>query len=452
MSRAKPSLFKRLRRFILRPLTRRPHATRALYEELLYLSSRTQSLEELLTIVPARISDALGLSHFYLLLREKTSYTLQPQPPGELDGIAFPASCSTVSRMKRDHRPALFVSAAQPHAQPDGWQLLATPSEVDALVSLHAQVLLPLAGRADLVGFATLGRTSGVAFSAAELRFLRDGGPEIGRGFETAQLIHSISVQAVERARAHRELEVARQVQERLLPALLPEVPGLDAAVFYRSAAQIGGDYYDFFRTASGSFAIVIADVAGKGVPAALLMASLGATIHALMLLPDATITSRVEHLNRLLYEVSSASHYATLFLCLYDPGTGTLTYINAGHNPPFLLRADRSIERLRCGGSVVGLLPGAAYESGSLLLYPGDLLLAYTDGISEASDLRGNEWGEDSLEHALLASATGHNREAESVIEEILAKVSHFTAGSAQGDDMTLLVLRATGIAGQVS
>ena len=446
MSRAKPSFFKRLRRLILRPLARRPHATKALYDELLYLSSRTQSLEELLTIVPERISDALGLSHFHLLLREKTSYTLQPQPLNELGAIAFPASCSTVSRMKRDHRPALFVSAGQPHAQPDGWQLLATPSEIEALANLHAQVLLPLAGRADLVGFATLGRASGVAFTTAELRFLRDVGPEIGRGFETAQLIHSISVQAVERARAHRELEVARQVQERLLPAKLPEVPGLDAAVFYRSAAQIGGDYYDFFRAGSGEFAIVIADVAGKGVPAALLMASLGATVHALMLLPDTTITSRVEHLNRLLYEVSSASHYATLFHCLYDPNFRTLTYINAGHNPPYLLRADGSVERLTCGGSVVGLLPGATYENGSLLLGPGDLLLAYTDGITEATDLRGNEWGEDSLEHALLASGTGHDRPARTIIDEVLAKVSSFTAGAAQGDDMTLLVLRASG------
>ena len=265
----------------------------------------------------------------------------------------------------------------------------------------------------------------------------------MGRGLETAQLVSSISRQAVERARAHRELELAREVQERLLPGSLPSVAGVDASAAYRSAEQIGGDYYDLFPLADGSVCLVIADVSGKGVPAALLMAALRASIHALLQDRSKPVTTIVEQLNSLLYQASSASRYATLFLCLYETASGRLTYVNAGHNPPLLVRGDGLTRTLGCGGTVIGLLPGAIYESESLVMNVGDTLVAYTDGVTEANNSQGQEWGEDALKSDVLRSMTEADVSAKHIAHGVLVALDRFVGNAVQTDDITLVVLR---------
>ena len=441
MSKMSNTFAARLRRLF----RSRPQVAPGLYDELIYLSGRTQSLDELLTLLPERITGALELSSFHIVLHEKREYVLQDHGAVRSPLPALPASCSTVARMKRDRKPALFIPEDSKGAERDGWQLLAEPYELEFLRALDAQVLLPLEGRTGLMGFATLSRGAGPAFSDAELRFLGRIGPEIGRGLETAQLVTSISRQAVERARAHRALEVAREVQERLLPEKLPRVPGLDAAAAYRSAEQIGGDYYDIFPIAGGSFCAVIADVSGKGVPAALLMSALRASIHALALEGMSSAPMLAERLNTLLYKASASARYATMFLCVYEPESRSLTYVNAGHNPPLLLRTDGLILRLDRGGLVTGLLPDATYEAGVIELSPGDLLTAFTDGVSEATNRKGEEWGEESIAAALLELREAPNLTAGEVVRAILRKLDAFTANAAQTDDITLLVLRGS-------
>ena len=439
-SNSKPS---RLPKWMRHPFGSRPQASQASYEEILYLSNRTQSLDELLTLFPQRISTSLDLSSFHIFLREKNSYVQRTASPQCEMPVSFPASCSTVSRMKRDRKPAVFVPEGTPDARPDGWQLLAEPYEIAALTSLGVQLLLPLEGRTGLMGFATLARHDRLPFTATEIRFLRDLGPEMGHGLETAQLVKSMSEQAIERARVHRELEVAREVQERLLPDKLPMIFGIDASAAYRSAEQVGGDYYDLFATPGGCVCAVVADISGKGVPAALLMAALRASLHALMLDDGLPITTLIERLNKLLYKASSASRYATLFLCIYDPDKQCLTYVNAGHNPPILIHEDGSLRSLDCGGTVVGLLPFATYEAETIQLTTGDTLIAYTDGVSEAFNPQGEEWGADGLEAAALQSITETHITSRQLVESILKKLDTFVSGAAQADDITLVVFR---------
>ena len=429
----------RLKALAQRFLPSRSRPSQALIDELLFLSTRTQSLDDLLNQLPGHVCAALGLTSFSIFVREPAGYVLKNSAATE--AFVFPPSCSTISRMRRDRRPAVFVPAGTLNAQPDGWQLLAEPFELEALTALNAQLLLPLEGRTGLMGFAVLARPAAAAFTPAELRFLRNLDPEMGRGLEVAKLVTSISEQAVERARANRELELAREVQERLLPPRLPRLPGLNAAAAYRSAGQIGGDYYDLFTTPGGRVYGVIADVSGKGVPAALLMASLRATLHALTLQADLSLPRIVTHFNGLLYDASASSSYATLFVFTWSREDQSISYVNAGHNPPFLFRADKSSTRLTAGGPVVGLLRQASYESATIPTAPGDLLVAYTDGVTEATDAHGLEWGETALQSTIQHCLQMDARSSEGTVHEILRNLDAFTAGSTQGDDITILV-----------
>ena len=413
-------------------------STAAVYEELLYLAGKTQSLEELLTRFPEQLCRALQLSAFHVFLRERNDYVLFRMRPGAGPRIALAASSFTVLRMKRDRKPAVFVADGV-EGEKDGWQMLATSSELLALEQVEAQVLVPLEGRTGLMGFATLSRAGRRAFSAGELGFLRDLGPQMGRGLETAQMIQALSEQAAERVRVTRELELAREVQEALLPRELPSIPGMDVAAAYRSAAEIGGDYYDVLPVGDG-FCLVVADVSGKGVAAALLMAALRASLHTLVLEPKVSVTALAERLNRLLYKGSTSSRYATVFLSVYEPATGTLRYVNAGHNPPMLLRADGRVERLTAGGTVVGLMPEASYACETLQLGAGDVLAAFTDGVTEATNGRLDEWGEERLLEALLRDVDGTARVK---VGRVMEGLNGFVQGAAQNDDITLVVLR---------
>lgn len=412
------------------------------YEEILYLGGRTQSLEQLLVLLPERVCAALALDSFHIFLREQNRYVLQRLHGAEASKVSLPASCSIVSRLKRDRRPAAFVPPGLSNEEADGWQMLATPFEMEVLGGLGAQLLLPLEGRAGLMGFVTLSRPARRAFTADELSFVTDLGPQMGRGLETAQLVRSLSEEAIQRDHTARELELAREVQQHLLPKAPPSVAGIDLAAFYRSAERIGGDYYDFFVSETGVFFMVVADASGKGLPAALLMASLRASLHALMLDAHLPIPSLLERVNSLVYQATASSRYATLFMCLYEAVAQRLTYVNAGHNPPFLLRADGTLQQLCTGGTVLGLLPSVTYESETLQLHEGDRLLVYTDGVTEAINSGQEEFGTERLQ-AVFSSKRALPGSTKEAVEQILLELEGFTGEEPQNDDITLLVLR---------
>jgi sigma-B regulation protein RsbU (phosphoserine phosphatase) len=205
----------------------------------------------------------------------------------------------------------------------------------------------------------------------------------------------------------------------------------------------VGGDYYDFLALPEGRFGVAIGDVSGKGIAAALMMASLEASLRAEATRAPEDLAALVGNVNRLVFQASTSNRYATFFYAQYEPAQRRLTYVNAGHNPPILLRCQgesfRAI-RLTAGGTVVGLLESFPYQQESLLLQPGDLLIAFTDGISEAMNSDGDEFGEDRLIRMVEET---FDLAAASILSFIMHAADRFAGGAKQYDDMTLVVLK---------
>jgi sigma-B regulation protein RsbU (phosphoserine phosphatase) len=261
---------------------------------------------------------------------------------------------------------------------------------------------------------------------------------------EVARLTTAIGREMAQRERLNRELEIAKEVQEHLFPQRLPSVPSLDYCGRCLPAREVGGDYYDFLELPEARLGVAIGDVSGKGIGAALMMASLEASLRSLASV-CADLAELMTRVNSLIYEASSASRYATLFYAEYDPRTHRLTYVNAGHNPPVILRKSDGacqVFRLDACGPVIGILR-QPYKQESFPLEPGDLVVLFTDGVSESMNTRNEEWGEDSL---IEFAKTCHGLAAFEVMTRILAAAEAFAGGASQHDDMTLVVFRILG------
>ncbi len=253
---------------------------------------------------------------------------------------------------------------------------------------------------------------------------------------------------AMERERAERELEIARQVQLRLLPAEAPAVSDLEAGFAYQAARAVGGDYYDFIPLGEGRLGLAVGDVSGKGLAAALLMATLQGLVRTGLPLCQGNLSEFMDQLNGTLYSLTDSNRYSTLFIGLYDSHTGRLEYVNAGHNSPFLLRdrggrVERTPFQFDSGGAPLGLLPWSHYDTGLAVLSPGDLLIAFTDGVVDALDPNDEQFGEARLEECAARAC----REAPTEIcAHVLDEIADFVRTAPQFDDIALMVLRPTG------
>lgn len=241
------------------------------------------------------------------------------------------------------------------------------------------------------------------------------------------------------------ELAQASEIQQDLLPADPPVVHGYEFAAHNLPCRTVGGDYYDFLPYSDGRLALIIGDVSGKGMPAALMMSSLQARVEMLLeTQPDPA--SAVGILNRNLAARCPLGRFITFFYALLDPASGSLTYSNAGHNYPILLRANGTVERLAAGGGIVlGLLPSARYELNHVQLQKGDLLALYSDGVTEASDSSGQEFGEQGLVDFLVR----HRSEAAAeIISGLVQHVRNWSGSNSFADDFTIVLMRRRGAA----
>jgi sigma-B regulation protein RsbU (phosphoserine phosphatase) len=224
------------------------------------------------------------------------------------------------------------------------------------------------------------------------------------------------------------------------MPSQAPDVAGVDIAFATRPANTVAGDYYDAFFRSGERLLIVVADVAGKSVPAALLTATLQASLRTLATLPG-SLTDLVRRVNRYSCEQSlNGRRFTTAFLAELEPATGSLTYVNAGHNWPVLRRASGAIERLEAGGLPLGISTAFPYQCGSATLVSGDLLLIFTDGLVEAEDDQAREYGEDRMFTVVRELQTGTAAEA---LKRIMLSVDAFAGQTRQHDDITCLALR---------
>jgi phosphoserine phosphatase RsbU/P len=260
-------------------------------------------------------------------------------------------------------------------------------------------------------------------------------------------LLILFALELADRVMMKRDLEIAREIQGWLMPAAPPVVPGVDIAFASRAANTVAGDYYDaFFRPAGqdspSRLLLVVADVAGKSIPAALLMATLQASLRTLAGLPT-SLLELVERLNQYAYAQNlGGRRFTTAFLAELEPATGRLTYVNAGHNWPVLQRASGGIERLEAGGLPLGIMPKAPYECGNTALSAGDLLLIFTDGLVEAEDETAQEFDEPRM---LKVLSTVGNQTAADVLKRLMGSVDAFVGLARQHDDITCMVVRTS-------
>jgi hypothetical protein len=243
------------------------------------------------------------------------------------------------------------------------------------------------------------------------------------------------------------QVEIARQVQSELLPSRTEAGEPVRLATVYRPAEQVSGDFYDVFRAGDARIAIVMGDVSGKGVPAALVMGVIHGAVRSSAWSESTSAHERESgRLNLLLCEKASLSRYASMFWCYYEPLTRRLHYVNAGHHPPLLVRERGQgieIARLDTGGPVLGLLPAARYEQARCDVRPGDVLVLYSDGLIEATGPAGEEYGESRLRELLATADAGS---PDDIRDAILASASAFLDAAPPRDDLTLVVAKFGG------
>ncbi|HWB87155.1 MAG TPA: SpoIIE family protein phosphatase [Bryobacteraceae bacterium] len=256
--------------------------------------------------------------------------------------------------------------------------------------------------------------------------------------------IENVRLAEIEEAEriTRRELTQAAEIQRGILPGSAPRVACADLAGYNAPCHTVGGDYYGFFPYADGRVGLALADVSGKGMPASLMMMGLQARVEVLAEDPR-NLSALVTRLNKAISANSPPSRFITFFFCVLDPAVGELAFANAGHNPPILLRATGEVETLETGGPVLGLLPAACYREGRAALSNGDLLALYSDGLTEATNTDGEEYGEERLIELLQR----HRQEpAERLVEIITKSLAEFSAGSPQVDDITLVIAKYAG------
>ena len=272
-------------------------------------------------------------------------------------------------------------------------------------------------------------------FTPADARLLALFANQAAAAIDTTRLHR----EALEKERIERELELAAAIQRQLLPRDLPRLAGLELAGSTLPTRQVGGDYFDFFPLSGGRLGFVVADVSGKGIPAALLVSTVHAAIY-LQIDASETIVELVSRIDKHLQRFSAAHKFLTLFFGVVEPGAGLLRYVSAGHNPAIVARRSGQIERLSATGVPLGLVPNGSWTEETVPFGPGDLVCAYTDGFTEATNADEQEFGLDRLERELTSDLGLPARE---LSDRLFRAVAVFAQGMPQYDDQTLLIVR---------
>jgi sigma-B regulation protein RsbU (phosphoserine phosphatase) len=322
---------------------------------------------------------------------------------------------------------------------PDAAELEAAPSEVqEEWVAQKIAAFIPMRTGEETIGLVLLGaRPGGVAYSGDALEYTRGLVDQGAVALENAWHFR----ETVEKKKIEKELELAADIQRRLLPSVLPSIAGYDVAANSRPARHVGGDYYDVLPRADGRVVYCVADVSGKGIAASLLMSNFQASLRAL-LSSGTSLAEAVTRMNNLMHASTAANKYVTAIFMDVDPATGHARVVNAGHNDGIILRADGTADRLKAGGLAVGLMPGRTYTETEWQLAPGDLVALYSDGVTEANDPEENEY---SIERLIEFLREQRASSADAIVRATYESVDAFADTAPQYDDITMMVVRRT-------
>ncbi len=299
-------------------------------------------------------------------------------------------------------------------------------------------IALPIRQQGIVHGILCLGeKPGGSAYDRKDIEFLYALGSLAVTAIQSVELIE----ERIARQQMKEELRMARNIQRRLLPNSIPEIAGIEVSALALSSREVGGDYYDIVPLIEDRTLLMIADVTGKGVPAALLMSSIHACTHV-MIPMKLLLEEAVEHINRVLYENTDSDKFVTAFAAICYPDR-SMVFVNAGHEPPLLIRENGQVERLSDGGPLLGILPNASYNSGYIALAPNDLIVMYTDGVTEAMGKTMEEYTEERLLNLVLANRACS---ASKLTDLIQSDIQKFTGPVEMlSDDRTLILVKAT-------
>jgi sigma-B regulation protein RsbU (phosphoserine phosphatase) len=287
-----------------------------------------------------------------------------------------------------------------------------------------------------IIGVFQILNKKGGAFNKQDEYFLEAFSDHAALAIENARLHLAI----VEKERIEKEIEIAGTIQRRLLPKEIPALPGYELDAVAQPTKMIGGDYYDIIKLSDGKFALVVADVSGKGVPAALLVSTLHASLHA-YIGGTLDLAELVAKLNQVVYANTEPERFITLFIGILDVPQSTFTYVNAGHNFPFVFRpSSNSLSTLGSGGLPLGMFEAVQFQKETITLSQQDTIVLYTDGVTEAMNKSFKEYGEDRLRKRIVEDG---EKPAGALKNDIVSDVARFVADEPQSDDLTLMVVK---------
>ncbi len=378
-----------------------------------------------------KLSDGLSAEKIYPVLRVsgKEFFAVDLCEPAP-----FSPGDEFVRRLESKDNPLLFDEMIA------SGKISLSQEQKDWFVERKSAILLPLVTTSGLLGFLVIScKTNGEDFTSEELDLLQNLSAQTALVAENLELLG----EKLEMKKLEEQLRVARNIQQGLLPGEIPDVPGLEISALIRFCLDVAGDYYDIIPLEDGRVVLSIGDVSGKGVGAALLMANLQASLRTAQAM-GASLSESAARINNLVYENTPSDMFITFFMICIDPVNKRLRYVNAGHNPPLLIGNDGRRKMLTRGGLLFGVVEDTAYEEGEVTLRDGDMILMYTDGVSEAMNSNDEEFGEKQIAHIVI-------RNRELPLDELLAliekKVSIFHGSSSYADDFTLLAARSVSV-----
>ncbi|MFZ5518844.1 MAG: GAF domain-containing SpoIIE family protein phosphatase [Candidatus Zhuqueibacterota bacterium] len=378
--------------------------------------------------ITTTLTESMRLENVHLIIETKTrDYEVVCERDGETISHRFSRNCEFIRLMRTFEKPVSY----------DEVIARTTPGkEADILNRMNCYLLMPLSHRGHLNGILCLGnKLTRTSFSAEDATLLSVLSDQIAIALENIDLYKD----KLEKQRMEEEISVAREIQRMLLPNKIPSGRNFDISAMNVPSKEVGGDYYDFLQWDDHHVGVAIGDISGKGIPGAMLMSNLQATFRA-SAWKSLTPAEIMKKVNNQISHTTSPEKYATFFYGILDARALTFTYTNAGHNYPIFKKHNGQYCHLTGGGLIVGVQPDFDYEETSIQLEPGDTLVFYTDGITEALNPSTEEFGEKKLLHIILQSA---HRTAEELRNYIYEEVTRFTGGESQYDDLTLIVLR---------
>lgn len=390
-------------------------------------------LDETMTQIASLVFEAVPADRVVVMLRDEKSDNGMRIAVARVRGQDAPPNEVRISRTVMDEVIKNGKSVLTSDAQHDP----KFASQTMALLGIRSVLAVPLSVTEEEV-FGLIyadSPTYEATFTEEHLNILTTLASVASIRVENARLLE----ERFERERMEHELKLATEIQQRFQPSSMPICDGYEFQGISFSCYEIGGDYYDFIDRHDGKMFVALGDVSGKGTAAALLMSSLHAAIHA-QVAAKSTLEETVSSVNKYLANNTPANRFVTLFIAELDVITGTLKYINAGHNPPLIGRIDGTVEKLDSGGFPLGIIPMAEYEVGQLQLNSGEALVIYSDGVSEANNIKGDEFGIDKLIDVIKNNLS---RSASGLRDKVESALSEFTQTAPANDDITLVIVK---------